>query len=271
MISFIVPAYNEEHNIASTVRTIKATAREAGVTRLEIVVVDDGSTDGTSAALREIMPEHPELRVVTHPENQGLGVAIRTGMATIRGRQFMTVPGDNDLSRDFILMLLKFRDAAELVMSFPINSENRSLWRNLLSYLFRILYMVAFRIHVNYINGPCIYSADLVRPLRLRSQRFSIVAELNTKLLRTGCTFCEVPGYFQTGTRPRRMLSWQNLREVMATYLRLIYEVHLAERQKFGHTPRRIFIDLTGGAPVPVSAAVQSPSLATGDSPRAIG
>ncbi len=245
MFSFIVPAFNEEGNIAATVETITSAALESGLSEIQIVVVNDGSTDGTAQVLQRVMTQYPHLHVVTHPVNQGFGAAFRSGMAAVRGDRCMIVPGDNDLERNFLLLMLRFRDSAELVMSFLVNTENRTLLRNVLSYLYRIAYLVAFRIHANYINGPCIYPTALLKRLTIRGSGFSVAAEVVTKLLRSGTTFCEIPGYTQTGTRPRGMLSLRNFWAVTRSFLQLCIDIHIVHRRTFDKVPRRIFVDFT--------------------------
>lgn len=78
VFSVIVPAYNEEGAIESTVKTLAAELR----TELpyEIIVVNDGSKDGTAAVLAELASRHPRLRVIHHEANRGYGAALKTGL-----------------------------------------------------------------------------------------------------------------------------------------------------------------------------------------------
>ena len=72
-ISVVIPAYNERSTIRAILARVKAVDREK-----EIIVVDDGSTDGTRTILREYLDD-PEIKVIMQPQNQGKGSAIRTG------------------------------------------------------------------------------------------------------------------------------------------------------------------------------------------------
>jgi glycosyltransferase involved in cell wall biosynthesis len=243
MFTYIVPALNEDDNIAATVEAIASAARECGIFPIQTIVVNDGSVDRTGSVLEQLKPSHPELEVITHTHNAGTGSCMRSALPMVRYKRCTVVPGDNDMPRNFLILQLKLRDAAELVMSFPINSENRSRFRNTLSYLYRIAYMVAFNIHPNYINGPCIYTTERLRQLHLRATRFSITAEVATKFLRGGATYCEIPCYFQTGSRPRHILSVKNILEVIRIFLLTVIDVHVLDREKFGKTPRRIFVE----------------------------
>ena len=89
--SFIVIAYNEAENIERTLRSITA---QRGLSSYEVVVVDDGSADGTADAARRYASEDPNVRVVALPENQGRGHARSVGVDEARGGLLATVDAD---------------------------------------------------------------------------------------------------------------------------------------------------------------------------------
>ena len=229
--------------MADTIDTINEAAAASGIDDIDIVIGDDGSTDRTAEISGELEKKFPCVRTVTNPVNMGMGETIKKGLQEVKYEQFIIVAGDNDQSKDLIRLMLKYRDSAEMVMCFPINSENRPLFRNILSHLYRSIYMVAFRIYPNYINGTSVYRTERVKALKLRSRRFSIIAEMNTKLLRSGVTFCEIPGYFQTGVRPRGILSVKNITEVAISFTRLLLEIYIFDRSSFKHFPKRVIVD----------------------------
>ncbi len=84
-VSVIIPAYNEEQRLAPTLERIHHFLA-AGPLTWEIVVVDDGSKDGTVALARRMAEDIPHLRVVVQPRNRGKGAAVRAGMLAARGR-----------------------------------------------------------------------------------------------------------------------------------------------------------------------------------------
>ena len=90
-LSVVVPAYREVGRIASTIGTLRGDLRELDAAGdLEIIVVDDGSADGTDAAAREAGAD----QVVVQPENRGKGAAVRAGVATARGRTIAFTDAD---------------------------------------------------------------------------------------------------------------------------------------------------------------------------------
>lgn len=83
-LSIVLPAYQEAGVIAAVVRDARAAGR-AVADAFEILVVDDGSTDGTADVLGRLAGDVPELRALRHGRNQGYGAAVRTGFAAARG------------------------------------------------------------------------------------------------------------------------------------------------------------------------------------------
>jgi glycosyltransferase involved in cell wall biosynthesis len=92
-VSAFFPCYNDEHSIAGMVRDVRS-ALDGAVYEFEVIVVDDGSSDGSLAVLRELQREVPELRVVEHEVNRGYGGALQSGFAAARLEWVFYTDGD---------------------------------------------------------------------------------------------------------------------------------------------------------------------------------
>jgi glycosyltransferase involved in cell wall biosynthesis len=95
-ISIVVPAYNEEKRLPSTLEALRAFVASHSFEFVEIVVVDDGSCDGTAELVRRYAGEHPQFRLVQNPGNRGKGYAVRNGMMSAIGEWILY--SDADLS-----------------------------------------------------------------------------------------------------------------------------------------------------------------------------
>lgn len=84
-ISIVIPAFNEEKRLPSTLESVLAYLRRGGWSAIETLVVDDGSTDGTAAVVDEWRARHPEIRLLSNPGNRGKGYSVRHGMLKARG------------------------------------------------------------------------------------------------------------------------------------------------------------------------------------------
>jgi hypothetical protein len=114
--------------------------------------------------------------------------------------------------------------------------------------LYQLIQMVAFNVYVAYINGPGIWPTARARTVGLAAKRFSIISELNVTLLRSGCSYAELPGYFNAMPKARRTVTLKNLSEVVRLFVTLAYRVHLAQRKQFSLRPRRVQIDFSAAS-----------------------
>lgn len=102
-LSIVIPAYNEQARLGPTLQDILAYGRRTG-RHFEVIVVDDGSRDGTSALVLNARREAPELRLIRLPENRGKGYAVRTGVVNAEGAKVLFADADgatpiNELER----------------------------------------------------------------------------------------------------------------------------------------------------------------------------
>lgn len=78
-LSIVLPCYNEEENIRDTTQAVLAWMKNTGKSG-EVIIVNDGSKDGSAKILEQLSHEHPNVKIVTHEKNKGYGVAVRSGL-----------------------------------------------------------------------------------------------------------------------------------------------------------------------------------------------
>ena len=198
-VSIVVPAYNERPTEAEVLRRVAAAPLPAGLER-EIVVVDDGSTDGTRDVLRELVAsgELP-LRVFEQPQNRGKGAALRRGFAEATGDVILIQDADLEYDpRDYPRLLepILAGDADAVFGSRFLGGPHRVLlfWHSLGN---RFLTMVSNMLsNLNLTDMETCYKVfrrSLLDGMTLRSNRFGIEPELTARLARRRARIYEVP------------------------------------------------------------------------------
>jgi len=239
-LTVAIPALNEEENIAAAIGSVLSAAATVPELAVEIIVIDDGSTDRTAEVAEGLARKHAGVRVLRNGRNLGLGASIRRAIAEARSERFLFIPGDNDIPTVTLDLLLRNAYLADLVMVFFLNDETRGRKRYLISTLFRIIYTSFFDLYLIYVNGPAVYPVKRLRELHLHSTRFSIVAEINVKLLRQGLTYVELPSNRQVGLKGSTSASFMSLVETARVFLQLLADVYLREPGRYEKRPVRI-------------------------------
>lgn len=244
MLSVMFPALNEDRNLRPAVMSVIEVAGDLGID-LDVIIVNDGSSDGTAEVAQGLEREFPFIRTITHERNLGIGASFRDALSAARGDRFTGFASDNNVSPITIRNLLENHRRADVVIAYMINTEERGTFRHVISMLFSIIYVLSFNVHVKYINGNTVWPTALLRSIPIHSRNYSIMAEVNTRILRSPVTFLEVVGFLNPCPRKSYALRWRNLLEVIGTYFRLLWEVHVSQRQRYATHARRI--NLNGG------------------------
>jgi glycosyltransferase involved in cell wall biosynthesis len=214
LISVVVPAYDEERTIEEVVRRVA----EAGL-RAEIIVVDDGSRDGTPAVLARLDGEIEGLRTLALPVNRGKGAAVRAGIAASKG-DFVVIQ-DADLEYDpkdlptLLGPLLEGRADAVYGTRLRGGEPQRAhlFWHyagnRFLSLLTNILYNTTIS---DMEVGYKAFRGELIRSLDLVSDDFRFEPEVTAKILRTpGIRLYEVPiSYYGRTVAEGKKITWRD-------------------------------------------------------------
>lgn len=194
LLSVIVPAYNE----AATVETALKRIREVQL-RLEIIVVNDASTDGTREILGELEAKRLVDRVLHHEKNRGKGAAIRTGIAAATGD--VVVVQDADLEYDpqdlpALLLPIRSRQADAVYGSRFQGGPHRVLyfWHFIGNKLLTLLSNMFTNLNLTDLE-TCykVVRSDLMKKLPLTSDRFGFEVEITARLAQARARIWEIP------------------------------------------------------------------------------
>jgi glycosyltransferase involved in cell wall biosynthesis len=143
-LSAVVPLHDEAPNVAAVVHGLRAVLPEVA-DRWELVLVDDGSRDGTADVIDALAAEDAAVRVVRHARNRGYGAAIRTGFAAARYAWLFLMDGDGQFDPRELPLLCAARADADAVVGWRmrradpwIRRANTAAWNRLVRTLFRL-------------------------------------------------------------------------------------------------------------------------------------
>ena len=127
-LSVVIPAYNEEDGIADIVErvlSVKTPLAEAGVQEMELIVVDDGSSDRTA----EIVASYPQVRLIRHAKNKGYGAALKTGFHQAKGDLLAFLDADGTYPPEFFPQLCQtaIQQEADLVIGSRMAGEDSQM------------------------------------------------------------------------------------------------------------------------------------------------
>ena len=204
-VSVIVPVYNEAAHIDELLLAIQASP-----VKKEIIIVDDGSTDGTREKLQSL-PALENVTVIFHGTNSGKGAAVRTALAYARGEYVLIQDSDLEYDpQDYAALLRPLEQgSANVVYGVRPDRPERG-WRfflgaKLLTHLTNVLYFAG--IHD---EATCykVFRRSLLSRIRLDCHRFEFCPEVTAKLCRMGEKIAEVPISYQ----PRSAVEGKKIR-----------------------------------------------------------
>ena len=194
-LSVIVPVFNERTTLVEALRRMRAVELPDGIER-EIIVVDDGSSDGTRDVLRQLGDS--TVRVIVHDGNRGKGAAVRTGLAVATGDYVLIQDADLEYDPEDWPKLIApvLRGKARVVYGSRFTGERRNMlffhWvgNRMLSLVTNVLYNTTLS---DMETCYKLVDRELLLDLGLRCNRFDIEPEITSKILKRKIRIYEVP------------------------------------------------------------------------------
>jgi dolichol-phosphate mannosyltransferase len=191
-LTVFVPAHNEAENLEGAVADIVAAARDT-IPDYEVILVDDGSTDGTAAAAARLAAGDPRIHVIHHACRRGLAAGYRAALRRATGQYFAFLPGDREVSAASVRAIFQAVGSADLVIPYHANPGARALHRRLMTCVCTTLLNVLLDRRLRYYQGPTVYPTEVAKAVQGRSGGFFFLTEMLVQALDSGCSYIEVP------------------------------------------------------------------------------
>jgi glycosyltransferase involved in cell wall biosynthesis len=195
-LSVVIPCYNERATIAEIVRRVRAVAPEA-----EIIISDDGSTDGTRDILATLK-ESPNVRVILRETNGGKGAALHTAFEAAQGEIILIQDADLEYDpRDYPALLRPIEEGiADVVYgSRFLGGARRAMlfWHMVANQLLTLMTNILYdTILSDMETGYKVFKAEVIKGILLRARRFDFEPEVTAKILKRRYRIFEVPIVF---------------------------------------------------------------------------
>ncbi len=234
-LSVIIPAYNEEQNLAGAIFTINKSVKQL-FDDYELIILNDGSSDRTGLIAAELAKKNPRIRFVDFKVNRGLGAMYQEGIMRACKEYVIMLPGDDETADESVTEIILHAGEADMVMSYTINKEARPLLRRIVSASFVAMLNTLFGFHLKYYTGLVVYKTDLVKKAKMTTNSFAFQAEIIIRLLKGGHSYTEVPMVIRPynragagGKRMFRIFQVKNIIGVLITVIRLFFDIRLGK------------------------------------------
>jgi glycosyltransferase involved in cell wall biosynthesis len=194
-ISVIMPAYDEEAVLSDAVAMTADTFRSVGVD-FEIILVNDGSTDGTGAIIDRLAALYPYVIGRHQEKNQGIGRAVHTGADAASKEYLLLIPADNPISPEELSPFLDHLGSGDVIMGVRPERVGYPLVPRAASWIYsRVFVPVLFGVHVSDVNWIQLWRTEAFRKgyLKITCKGMMFLLELAIRAQRNGLVVREVP------------------------------------------------------------------------------
>lgn len=237
-ISLVIPAYNEAEGVEQTAEKLnKILPRLRSQHDVEVIFVNDGSKDNTAELLKSTFASDPDIRVISHEANRGLGAAIRTGFSHTTGDIVITTDFDGTYHFSTIPQIIAHMlvHDVDIVTASPYHPrggvEGVPKYRLLFSYGASLLYRLLVNWHVHTWTALFrAYKREVIENVNFESEGFLAGTELLIKAIQAGYTVSEFPTTLHV-----RTFGQSSLKVYRVTKAHMNYQMRLL----MSSTPRR--------------------------------
>ncbi len=232
-LTISIPAYNDGSSIEDVVRkSIEIASRLTS--SFEILVIDDGSSDDTSARVKKMQRDEERLVLRRHPQNLGFGPSIRESYLSPDSQWVFFVPGDGQVPPEELAKIYPLRNEFDMMLAYRVTRRD-PLARRIVSRVYNAIISLLAGCRVHDVNGSALLRGGFIKEACLHSRSAFVHAELLLEVQRKGGSFTEV----RTDHRPRLFGSGSgNNMSVIAATISEMTRYALARRLGFPTWPR---------------------------------
>lgn len=224
-LTVLIPAFNEETNLRSTLQVLAETL-PAHVRSFELLIVDDASRDRTGALADQLAAEDSRVRVVHHPENRGIGGAFVTGVAHARGDWLILIPADLALDPADLVKYFQAARKADIVVGLRSDKRDYTPFRRLVSWINIRLVQTLFDMPLHQFQYISLYRTQILRDVSIEFCNSAFFfPEILIKARARGYRLTEVdirylPRASGRATGARFSMIWGSLRDLLGFWRR---------------------------------------------------
>lgn len=190
-LSLVIPLYNEIDSLDPLfLKCLELKGKLAE--KLEIIFVNDGSTDGSGKWLEQKAKQYPEVIAIHHPTNQGIGQALKSGYTRAQGEWIAGIPSDLQFDPVDLITGTPFLDEADIISIYRELRPDYSLYRSCISSLNRLLNSLFFGLRLKDINWVKLYRGWVIKEIPVFSTTPFIESERLILAKRKGAKIVEV-------------------------------------------------------------------------------
>lgn len=265
-ISLVIPAYNEAAVIEQAVTEALEALTSLG-RRYELIVVDDGSTDGTGAIVQSLQRRHPCVQFLQHRQNRGYGAALATGFRVARYAWVAFTDADCQFDLRELSRLLSLADTGVIVVGWRVHRQDPWL-RRFLSWGYNRLVRWLLKLPVHDVDCALkVYPRSLLRHLLPRTRGYFVNTEMLARAVRRGWIIREVAVTHRPRAAGRSKVGLGEVPRTAITLLRFCWQHWWWKRRTSRRRPQtRVW---SGRLHVPqwLAAAEPEPKLAPSSAP----
>lgn len=210
--SIIIFCYNEEGSIAQVIENAYDVTQKIAPEKSEIIIVNDGSSDGTKEQAEKLSRKYSTIKIINHPHNRGIGEALRSGYFNARNENVCAVPADGQFDLDELLPYAETPPKTFVSFHRIVKSEYSS-YRTFLSLMNRKINHYFLGLKTKDVNWVKIYKLDELKNIDIQMHSSLIETEICAKLLIKSNTLLEVSSSYKPrlagkvkGSSPKEVL-----------------------------------------------------------------